>query len=113
MDAAVLAPVDEKQIHEFCARIARYFHPEKIILFGSHAYGTPTIGSDVDLLVIGDYEGRSTEAAIKILTDLDPAFAVDLLVRTPRQIRERVAAGDFFLRDVLANGRLLYDAAHH
>jgi predicted nucleotidyltransferase len=45
-------------IEEVAERIVREFNPERIILFGSHAYGTPGPDSDVDLLVVLPFEGK-------------------------------------------------------
>ena len=44
--------IPRRTIRKFVAEIVRQFHPEKVILFGSYAYGKPTYDSDVDLLVI-------------------------------------------------------------
>lgn len=98
------------RIRHAAARIAREFSPERIILFGSYAYGTPTADSDVDLLVLLSFEGHPTDKAIEIAQRIDPSFAIDLLVRTPEVVQRRVALGDFFLREVLAKGKVLYAA---
>jgi len=47
-----------KAIQEFCDRVVAEFHPDKIVLFGSHAWGTPREDSDVDLLVILPFRGK-------------------------------------------------------
>ncbi len=59
------------EIQKLCEQITRDFHPERIILFGSHAYGTPTLDSDVDLLVVMPFEGRHTQQTIKIRSRID------------------------------------------
>ena len=68
--------------------------------------------SDVDLLVIMPVAGRTMDKAMEILGETRPTFAVDLLVRTPEEMESRVAMGDFFLREILRQGKVLYDAAH-
>src|SRR5437867_11139668 len=74
-----------RAIRRFARRIAERFQPEKIILFGSYAYGTPHNESDVDLLVI--MRSRNVhEMAIEIGMACEPPFSDDLIVRTPRQI---------------------------
>lgn len=93
-------------------RIAREFQPERIVLFGSHAYGTPRSDSDVDLLVVMPYVGHPAYKAIEILERVNPPFAVDLLARAPEEVARRIALNDFFLRDILTRGRVLYAAAH-
>lgn len=92
--------------------ISREFNPEQIILFGSYAYGKPRSDSDVDLLVVMQHEGQNVYQAIEILNRVPPPFAVDLLVRTPTEVTQRLALNDFFLRDIVAKGRILYAAAH-
>lgn len=99
-------------IQELSQQIAEQFSPERIILFGSHAYGEPTSDSDVDLLVIMPFEGQSFRQAAKILNRINPTFSVDLLVRTPEQLDERIALGDFFLREVTTKGKILYESVN-
>ncbi|MEI7645531.1 MAG: nucleotidyltransferase domain-containing protein [Chloroflexales bacterium] len=99
-------------INTLSAEIAATFHPERIILFGSYAYGNPGHDSDVDLLVVMPYTRHSAYQAAAILTRVNPAFPVDVLVRTPGELAERIAQGDFFLREVVERGRELYAAPH-
>jgi uncharacterized protein len=101
-----------EQIQELCDQIVREFRPQKILLFGSYAYGQPSVDSDVDLLVIMPFEGSSREQAVKIRTRIDTPVALDLLVRTPEQIAERLAMGDFFIREITEQGRVLYESHH-
>ncbi|MBI4507617.1 MAG: nucleotidyltransferase domain-containing protein [Chloroflexi bacterium] len=83
-----------------------------MILFGSYAYGDPTGASDVDLLVILPFEGSNMRKAVEIMNRVSPRFPVDLLVRTPEQVRQRLAWNDFFLREVMEKGKVLYESAH-
>ena len=99
-------------IQELTARIVQEFQPERVILFGSYAYGTPTSDSDVDLLVVLSHEGKGTRKAIEILNTINPKIPVDLLVRTPEQLDRRLAWNDFFLQEVVKKGRILYEASH-
>ena len=92
--------------------IAREFNPACIILFGSYAYGTPTNDSDVDLLVVMPFEGKSFHKALEIIKKVNPAIPVDLLVRTPEQVEERVGNHDWFMCEILERGRKLYEADH-
>jgi predicted nucleotidyltransferase len=100
--------VSMKDIRAAAERIGRDFRPHKIILFGSYACGTPTADSDVDLLVILPFEGKPAYKATEIALKANPHFPMDLLARTPRQVRERLAMGDFFMRDILRKGKVLY-----
>jgi predicted nucleotidyltransferase len=101
-----------KRIEELSERIAREFQPEKIILFGSYAYGHPSADSDIDLLVIMAFEGGQPEQAIRILTRLKMLAPIDLLVRRPEEVAERLAMGDSFMREIIERGRLMYEAPH-
>lgn len=95
------------EIRQLCRRIAKDFHPEQIILFGSHAYGKPTQDSDIDLLVVMPFEGRHTEQAIRMLDKLNVLIPLDLIVRTPEQVKERLALGDTFTKEILERGKVM------
>lgn len=96
-------------IRRFARRIAAGFRPEKIILFGSFAYGRPSGDSDVDILVIMP-TSDTTGQAIRIRLAIEPPFPLDLIVRTPATIRWRLPAGDWFLREIIGKGKVLYEA---
>ena len=104
--------VATSEIQSLADRIARAFRPQRIILFGSHAYGRADKDSDVDLMVILPYTGKSWEMATQIRNRLQPSFPLDLVVRSPDQVRERVAMGDPFLREIVRDGKVLYEADH-
>ncbi len=104
--------VDPTRIIELAQRIAQEFHPERIVLFGSQARGAAGEGSDVDLLVILPFEGKPAAKAAEIRLKVRPGFPVDLIVRTPEKVRERLAMGDTFLREILQTGTVLYEADH-
>src|ERR1051325_9022526 len=97
-----------EQIEVLSERIAHAFQPEKIILFGSYAYGHPSADSDIDLLVIMPFEGGQSEQAIRILNRLNVLVPIDLLVRTPEQVQARLALGDPFMREIFERGRVIY-----
>ena len=101
-------------IKKLCGQIAREFKPEKIILFGSQAYGKPTAESDIDLLVVMPYKGSPFRQAGEILKRVIPSVGVlpiDLVVRTPKQVKERLAIGDQFMNEILERGKVMYEAA--
>jgi len=97
------------EIKNFAFQIAAQFKPERIILFGSYASGKATADSDVDLLVVMPFKGRSVKQAVKIRLAVDSPFPLDILVRTPRQLTERLKLGDSFMREVVHEGKVLYD----
>lgn len=91
-------------------RIATRFRPRKVILFGSHAYGTPTRDSDADLRLITETQPPNVEQAVEIGREISFPFATDLIIRTPQQIAERLALSDAFLQEILGKGVVLYEA---
>lgn len=104
--------VDMDSIHALVERIVQVYQPERVVLFGSYAYGMPTLDSDVDLLVVLPFEGKGARKAVEILNTVHPEFPVDLLVRTPEQVQQRLAWHDFFLREIIEKGKTLYAATH-
>jgi predicted nucleotidyltransferase len=92
-------------------KIVSGYSPQKIILFGSLAYGTPTKDSDVDLLIIKDTNQRPIERWMevkKLLRDPNRTISISPLVYTTQEIKERLAIKDFFIQEVLEKGKVLY-----
>lgn len=98
-------------IQNLCDQIAREFHPDKIILFGSQAYGKPTVESDVDLLVVMPYEGSPLRQAGEILKRLQVWMPVDLIVRNAAEIAQRLKIGDQLMREILERGKVMHESA--
>jgi predicted nucleotidyltransferase len=105
-----MTPAFRARIDDLANRIATAFSPERIVLFGSFAYGSPGVDSDVDLLVVMPCVGKPWRKAAEIRNRVRPEFPLDLLVRTPEQVAERVALGDGFVREILDRGTVLYEA---
>src|SRR5438094_10349812 len=105
------ADVPMRLIRRFARQVAEHFQPDKIILFGSHAYGTPHEDSDVDILVIMPARNQ-LDQAVKISLDIDPPFPLDILVRTPYDMKWRLAEGDSFLTEITSKGKVLYEKDH-
>ncbi len=104
--------ISQNKIVQFGRQLATMFHPESIILFGSYAYGSPRSDSDVDILVVMPLDESPFDKSVEMRMKLRPGFPLDLLVRTPAKIRERLAMGDDFIRDIMEKGKVLYEAAH-
>jgi predicted nucleotidyltransferase len=100
------------EIKNLCRQIVEKFQPEKIILFGSYAYGKPNADSDVDLLVVMPFEGRTVKQAIKIRQNISGKMPLDLLVRTPAQVKERLSLGDFYIKEIIERGKVLYESGN-
>jgi uncharacterized protein len=96
-------------IRRFARRIAERFQPDKIILFGSYAYGEPHEESDVDLLVIMRTR-NAIDQSIRIKTAFKRLFSLDLIVRTPWQVERGLKDDNWFLREIIEKGRVLYEA---
>jgi len=91
-------------------RIVRRLRPEKIILFGSYAYGQPTSDSDVDLLVVMKTRMMRRDRSWAVSSLLIPRlFPVDILVKTPTEIDRALAMGDFFIEEITTQGKVLYE----
>ena len=104
--------VSREDIQATCDDIVREFDPLQIIIFGSYAYGAPTEDSDVDLLVVMEIpESETTRQASKIWQRIPYRFSMDLLVRSPKEIAYRVFHNDWFLREILEKGDVLYESS--
>src|SRR5919205_187899 len=79
------ADIPMRVIRRFARQVAERFQPEKIILFGSYAYGTPHEDSDVDILVVMPARNQ-IDQAFRIRLAFPRPFALDLIVRTPRRL---------------------------
>ncbi|HAM10856.1 MAG TPA: nucleotidyltransferase domain-containing protein [Bacteroidales bacterium] len=100
-------------IQQLVERI-KQFDPEKIILFGSYAYGTPSEDSDVDLLVIKNIDLKDIrETRIEIRRSLfsiryENQIEIDLLVDNEDHINYRINIGDKFYEELITKGKILY-----
>ena len=103
--------ITREDIQATCDDIVREFSPLQVILFGSHAYGTPTEDSDVDLLVVMEVpESETRRQAVKIRQRIPHRFPMDLLVRSPEELAYRISYNDWFLREITEKGEVLYEA---
>jgi uncharacterized protein len=102
------ADVPMRVIRGYARQVAERFRPEKIILFGSYAYGTPHADSDVDLLVIMPTRNQHDQA-FKIRCAVPAQFPMDLLVFKPQQVKWRLEERESFLTEVMTKGKVLYE----
>jgi predicted nucleotidyltransferase len=105
-------PITKDFVGQITRRIVTKCHPEKIILFGSYAYGKPEPHSDLDLLIVMNSR-KSAFARHKQISSLFPQrlFALDILVKTPSEIAHRLEIQDPFFQKILARGKVLYERA--
>lgn len=103
---------DRAEIAEIVHRLATRFQPHKIILFGSHARGTASAGSDADLLVVIPVQGSRR----KLATEMELALAgvkmpADLIVVTPEQLRRDENRRSTVIHPAVREGIVVYERA--
>ena len=103
-------PSSETFIPTMVDRIVEGFEPARIVLFGSHARGTATEWSDVDLLVILPEVVDKRDTAVKIRRALgDLPVCKDIVVATPEEATRRGQLAGTVLRSALREGRVVYE----
>src|SRR5687767_2758885 len=107
----LLAQITPEAIQGIVDQIVERFHPEKVILFGSYAHGTPYADSDVDLLVVmGTEEENRLHTAATIAMSVDHPFPMDIVVWRPGKLEESFARRENFATEILTRGKILYEA---
>ena len=99
-----------KSVQKIVWQIVEHFFPQKVILFGSYADGTPTEDSDVDLLVVMEVDEQPIHAAAQIAATVDHPFPLDIIVSTPSQLKASFDRKGNFATRVLTKGIVLYEA---
>jgi predicted nucleotidyltransferase len=98
-------------LKDIVSRLNKSYDPEKIILYGSYAYGNPTSDSDIDLLIIKDTDKRSVDRFVEvkqIIYQPGRSIPISPLVYTPKELENRLKIGDDFVAEILSRGRVLY-----
>lgn len=104
-----MPPVTKKRIQEVANKIAKEYKPEKIILFGSFAWGKPGPDSDVDLFIVKKTKKDPLRRCYELRKIIEPIFPLDILVFTSQDVKKRLSLGDFFIKQILNQGKLLYE----
>jgi predicted nucleotidyltransferase len=97
-------------LQKIVQQIVDRFRPQKVILFGSHAYGKPTVDSDVDLLVVMQTEENPLHTAARISASVDHPFPLDILVIRPLDLVVALQEKNIFETEVVNKGVILYEA---
>jgi len=103
--------VTDELIGYMVDKIVSEIHPEKIILFGSHATGTTTKDSDLDLFIIkdGNVENREIRRKIDLLL-FGRRFGVDIIVRKPQEVEANLKDNNpFYIYHIFRDGKVVYD----
>lgn len=104
----------DKILNEIVEKLQREYKPLKIILYGSYAYGTPNVDSDIDLLILKNTSERSVDRFVKvkkIIYNPKRKIPVSPLIYSPDEVKERLRIGDDFIKEILKNGVTLYEKA--
>lgn len=102
--------ITQEKIKKISDKIVENYKPEKIILFGSYAWGNPGPDSDIDLFVVKETNKNIFERnreVNRILFGSD--MAIDVLVYTPEQLNKRKQMGDPFINKIINNGKVIYE----
>ncbi len=102
----------QEVLDEIVSRIVKRFHPERIILFGSHARGTAQTDSDVDLLIVMPVPDTRRKLATEIdlsLVGID--IPTDVIVVTPEEVQRNKDRIGTIIRPAMHEGRVLYERA--
>lgn len=100
---------NQAEIKKITRQIVKHYKPEKIILFGSFAYGKPKPSSDVDLLIIKKSKKKRVERIKEVLMKVENSLPLEPLVYTPKELKKRLDLGDFFFKTIFEKGKILYE----
>ena len=98
-------------VEQMVRKLAAEYAPQKVILFGSRAYGHARPDSDIDLLIIKDTSERLIDrwtTVRRILSDPKRTVPLETLVLTPDELQQRLEIGDQFIAQIVEKGTVLY-----
>jgi len=98
----------QKEVKKIIGQIVKNYKPEKIILFGSFAFGKPKENSDVDLLVIKKTKKRFIKRLFEICKYINSWMGTDILVYTPEELKEALNEENYFIKEITQKGKLVY-----
>jgi len=102
-------PGFEDELKRIVLKIKNNYNPEKIILFGSLAYGKIKKESDIDLLIIKETDKNPWARIEEVDRHIEHNIPIEVLVYTPEEIETRLRINDFFVRDIMKKGKVLYE----
>ena len=99
------------EINNITNQIVKKYNPQRIILYGSTAIGRAKSDSDLDLLIIKNTT-QDPIRRVQVLSSLiDRTVPCDFLVYTPQEIKKRLTLGDFFIKEILEQGKIMYETS--
>lgn len=98
----------ERKISRIVSSIVHHCSPEKVILFGSYAYGKPNSDSDIDLFVVANIPGLPAERIRFVRRAINEQASVDVVVKTPKEVAKSLRGRDWFVKEVFEKGKVLY-----
>lgn len=102
--------IKQTKIKSLIFKIVSEYNPERVYLFGSYAWGNPTSDSDIDLFIVKNTikSQRKRRRELRSLL-FGSGVPFDLFIYTPDEINERLKIGDFFIKDIVSKGKILYE----
>ena len=98
----------QKEIKKITKQIVKKYKPEKIILFGSFAFGRPKENSDIDLVVIKKTRKRFMKRLFEICRCIKSWMGTDILVYTPKEWKEALTEENYFIKEIAQKGKVVY-----
>lgn len=105
---------NQKELNKIVKTIVERYKPEKVILFGSYARGDFKGNSDIDLLVIKETNKRSVDRIGDVLDlvyqdEKNWLLGIEPIVCTPKEFQASLKGGDFFIKKIIREGKVLYE----
>ncbi len=102
----------DQEVQSIVKQLLHLYRPQKVVLFGSLVKGEIGPGTDIDLFIV---KSDVPELGVDRIRELDALvryrLATDFVVYTPEEVKLRLSLGDPFVKIILEEGRVLYDAA--
>ena len=102
----------DQEVQSIVRQLLRVYQPQKVVLFGSLVRGEIKPGTDIDLFIV---KSDVPKLGVDRIRELDAlvryTLATDFVVYTPEEVEHRLLLGDPFVKSILEEGRVLYDAA--
>jgi len=109
--------IDIEELKPLIVERLKPLNPDKIILFGSYAYGTPNEDSDIDLYIVtnDDFMPKNWNEKMKIklkfskaLRDIKQHYDIDMVTHTKKMYEKFLDLDSIFSREILTKGKVIY-----